>query len=80
MTEIQDKIYRLGEIQDEMLRLLDEAREILRDTKAYDRADAYWLAHITTALTNEHGYLDRSMCSMEDTIRELEKTETNWRD
>jgi len=72
MTELREKIDRLWEIQEEMLELLDEAKEILRDTKAYDRADA--------ALTSDHGYLDRSMCSMEDTIQELEEAETNWRD
>jgi len=73
MKELRDKVNRLWEIQEEMLGLLGEARELLRGTRAYDRADAYWLAHIRVALGSGHGYLDRSMCSMEDTISELEE-------
>jgi len=71
VSEMKEKVRRLEEIQEEMLSLLDEARGILEGTRAYSRADAYWLAHVKIALTNEHDYLGESMCSMEDTIEEL---------
>ena len=35
------------------------------------RAKAYWLSHIKIALTNDHDFMGSSMCSMEDTINEL---------
>ena len=72
---MQQDIQRLKDIQEEMLGLLAEADQLLRGTPAYQRAKSYWLAHVETALTNSHGYLGGSMCSMEDTITELEPVE-----
>jgi len=65
------KVDRLEEIQEQMLSLLGEAREILEGTRAYDAADAYWLAHVEMALVNEHRWLGGSMVTMEDSIEEL---------
>jgi hypothetical protein len=73
-----DQVERLQEIQEEMLALLDEAKDILRrsDNKfLYEQARSYWLAHIKTALTNNHDYLGGSMVTMEDTIHGLEADE-----
>ena len=39
------------------------------------RAESYWIAHITTAVTNDHGYLGKSMASLQDTIDEIEDGE-----
>ena len=64
----------LEEIQQEMLELLSEASELVRDTderEIYERARAYWIAQIETIIHNDHGYLGGSMCSMQDTIDEL---------
>jgi len=68
--EIADE---LRAVQQEMLELLECSRRLLRDAPnlAYQRADAYWLAHARMALTNEHGYLGRSMMTMDDTINEV---------
>ncbi len=66
--------YRLSKIQDQMFELLEEARNLIRwsDNKsAYARADAYWLAHIESALTKEGHYLGSSMVTMDSTIEEL---------
>lgn len=65
---------RLVEIQNEMLELLDEAKQILRheDGLVYDRAKAYWLAHVEMGLTNSHSYLGKTTVSMEDTIKECQ--------
>ena len=35
------------------------------------RAKAYWLAHVTMALTRDHDYLGGSMVTMQDTLTEL---------
>lgn len=77
-----ETIYRLEEIKDEMLGLLGEAEGLIRDEAKgmeYERARSYWLAHIETALTNDHGYLGGSMVTMQDTIQELEEAEDGRR-
>ena len=40
----------LDEIRDEVKDLMRKARSLLRGTSEYGAADAYWLAHIETAL------------------------------
>jgi len=57
---------------------LEQARTALRaldEDFPYEQADAYWLAHIRTALDKEHGYLGGSMVTMQDTIDTLERKE-----
>ncbi len=73
---------RLCEIKDEMLELLGEAHDIVRALAREShndiilaRAEAYWLPHVEMALSNDHQYLGGSMCSMEDTIQELNAEE-----
>ena len=61
----------LQEIQEEMLDLLHQAGNIVSGTREASAAQAYWLAHIETALTNDHGYLGGSMTTMQDTIEAL---------
>jgi hypothetical protein len=54
---------------------LEQARTALRavdDDFPFQQADAYWLAHIRTALDREHGYLGGSMVTMQDTINALQ--------
>jgi len=54
---------------------LAQARTALRavdDDLPFQQADAYWLAHIRTALDREHGYLGSSMVTMQDTIDALQ--------
>jgi ElaB/YqjD/DUF883 family membrane-anchored ribosome-binding protein len=62
----------LAEIQAEMIDLLDRARTLLRGTgMAKEQAEAYWLAQVETALSDDHDYLGGSTVTMADTIREL---------
>lgn len=70
--ERAERADELAEIKAGMHELIDRARGLLRGTGITgDRARAYWLAHILTALDDDHGYLGGSMCTMDDTIREL---------
>lgn len=69
--ENANRAMELEELQDQMLELLGQAENVLQGTSAYDGAKAYWLAHVETALTNDHGYLGGSMTTMQDTIDEL---------
>jgi hypothetical protein len=77
MAKMTDEIKRqradeLAEIQAEMVDLLDRARALLRGTgMVKERAEAYWLAHVETALSDDHDYLGGSMVTMADTIQEL---------
>jgi len=65
---------RIREIADEIRELLAEAIDLTDyDSGAYSRARSYWYPHILIALGGDHGYLGSSMCSMEDTARELEE-------
>jgi hypothetical protein len=64
---LQEKIDRLQEIKGEMKELLGEAYELLRDTKEFEHARCYWIAHITCSLDGDHQYLDRS-ATMQDSI------------
>lgn len=64
----------LTAIHEQMLDLLHQAERLLREAPdlTYQRAKAYWLAHITMALTDENDYLGSGTVTMQDTIRELE--------
>jgi hypothetical protein len=71
----QELADELREIQAQMLECLDQAKRLIAQSgqdMTLQRAEAYWLAHARIALTNDHGYLGGSMCSMEDTIEEIE--------
>jgi len=66
---------RLKEIQDEMLNLLHEADQILRNNAekhVYNRAKSYWLANVQIGLTDDHDYLGGAGVSMDNTINECE--------
>jgi len=69
---------RIMEIAEEIRDLVQEAMELVNEngyglTQA--RARSYWYPHILTSLSSDHGYIGGSMCSMEDTARELEEEE-----
>ena len=72
--EVTEDLDRLNDIKDEMENLLREARKIVHKYPEHHRAEAYWIPHIKMALLKEHGYLGRSMCTMEDTINEMEES------
>jgi hypothetical protein len=66
---------RIMEIAEEIRELLQEAIDLAgEDDMVYNRARSYWYPHILIALGGDHGYLGGSMCSMEDTARELEES------
>ena len=74
----QEIVDELGEIQSQILELVDQARALLRHNEyqgALMRAEAYWIAHVTTAISNNHGYLGGSTVSLQDTIDEIKDAE-----
>ena len=70
-TDLQERGARLAEIKDEINELLEEAWQLVRGTSEEGRAKGYWMAHIRTALDDEHDYLGRSMCTMQETAEAL---------
>ena len=70
-SENDNIVEELEYIQEQMLDLLGQAEGLLHGTSEYDSAKAYWLAHVETALSNDHGYLGGSMTTMQDTIDAL---------
>jgi hypothetical protein len=74
----QEIVDELGEIQTQILELVDQARALLRRNElqgALMRAESYWIAHVTTAISNNHGYLGKSTVSLQDTIDEIKDVE-----
>jgi hypothetical protein len=71
MTDTYEIAAALNEVYEQMLELLGQAKEIMRnaDDLQQRRAEVYWLAHIEAALGTES---QRGMCTMRDTIQELE--------
>jgi hypothetical protein len=63
--------YRFEEIIGEIKELLEEAIDLVPE-HARSRAEAYWFAHISMALDEDHGYVGSSMCSMQDTLEEFD--------
>ena len=74
----QEIVDELGEIQSQILELVGQARALLRRNGlqgALMRAESYWIAQVITAISNNHGYLGKSMVSLQDTIEEIENDE-----
>ena len=65
---------RFEEIIDEMKTLLNEAIDLVPD-HMLPRAKSYWYAHILTNLSNDHDYMSKSMCSMQDTLIDLDDSD-----
>jgi hypothetical protein len=61
----------LQEIKEQMLDLLEEAKDLLPEGITKERAKSYWYAHIKTALLKEHEFLGGSLVTVDDTIEEL---------
>lgn len=82
--EDEDKdLKKLKQIQRKMTELLDEAEYLIRingDRKIFDRAKAYWIPHVKTALLNDTEYIGTSMVTMEDTISEIEEFKKKEKD
>ena len=76
----QEIVDEHGEIQTQILEVVEQARALLRRKElqgALMRAEAYWIAHVTTAISNNHGYLGKSMVSLQDTIDEIKDAEND---
>ena len=73
-----DLVYELQEIQSEILERVNRAKELLKASGfegALMRAESYWMAHVITAVSNDHYYFGGSMVSLQDTIDEIETAE-----
>ena len=71
--EIREDIERLKEIKEEILELIREAEQIIRDYPESRAAENYWIPNVVTALTRQHDYLGGAMITMEESIEELEE-------
>ena len=70
-SELRERAFDLEAIMQEMLTLVDSARQLVRGTSEKERARSYWLAHIETALHKNYMFLGGSMVTMTDTIATL---------
>ena len=67
---------QLMEIKIEIKDLVERALDIVREEgtpRMINEAKAYWYAQILTKLDKDHDYLGGSMCTMEDTIKKINK-------
>ena len=74
--------YRFEEIIGEIKELLEEALDLVPEGYVRSRAESYWYAHMIVNVTDDHGYMGGSMCSMQDTLEEFdeedEEDEEDW--
>jgi len=66
-----EAIERLTEIKEQMLELLEEAKDLLPEGLTKERAKNFWYAHIKTAILKENEFLGGSLVTIDDTISEL---------
>ena len=66
MTEDQQ---RFEDIIQEIGDLVSEARDLLPEN-ILARANSYWYAHITTALSDDNEFMGSSMCNMQDSLND----------
>ena len=69
MTEDQQ---RFEEIIQEISELASEARDLLPES-VLARANSYWYAHISAALSDDNEFMGRSMCNMQDSLEEWQE-------
>lgn len=65
---------RILAISEEIVDLLEEAMGLVRHVGTpteIARARSYWLGHIRMSLNDDHGFMGRGTCTMEDTAREM---------
>ena len=72
---------RLTEIKEKIKELVNEAEELISENDyVSSRAKSYWIPHLLMALDNDHNYVGGSMCTMQDTIDELEEDDIDEED
>ena len=69
--ELNERANELEEIKEQIMDLIEQAKNLVQDTPEEKRAESYWLAHLEMALTKESRYLGSSMVTMECTINDL---------
>lgn len=70
----QEAARELEDIKCEIEDLISQARRVLKeagDEHELRYAESYWIAHLRTALSNDHSYLGGSMGPMQSTIDSL---------
>ena len=72
---MSEEKYRFEEIIGEIRDLLGEALDLVPDGFSRSRAESYWYANMIVNVTEDHGYMSSSMCSMEDTLAEFDDHE-----
>ena len=66
---------RFEEIIGEIRELLDEALDLVPEGFARSRAESYWYGNMIVNVTEDHGYMGGSMCSMQDTLEEFDEVD-----
>lgn len=84
MNELANERHDAGErilaISEEIIDLVEEAMSLVRHVGTpteIARARSYWHGHIRTSLNDDHGFMARGNCTMEDTARELMAEESD---
>ena len=67
---------KFEEIKEQIKELLQEALDIVPE-HATSRAESYWYPQIIKALDDDHDYLGKCMCSMQNTIEEWHDSDEN---
>ena len=80
MSVSEEDKYRFEEIMGEIKALLDEVIDIVPQGFSRSRAESYWYGNMIVNVSEDHGYMCSSMCSMQDTLEELNEEEEDEED
>lgn len=72
-AETTDIGYQLQDLAYEIKELADNAMRLVRGTEEEGRARSYWYPHIVMAVSEDHGYMGKSMFTMMDSAESLIK-------
>jgi len=72
LSELSECWEEMSELVERIDQALNQVRRIPGGDHIVSRAKSYWYANIKMALSNEHEYMGKAGCTMEDTIAELE--------
>lgn len=75
--DTKDLVAEYEEIMADIKEKAERALRIVRmfDDLEHERAKGYWYAHIVTNIDNDHDFMGREMCTMQDSLEAIQNAE-----
>ena len=77
--DTHDLVAEYEQLMVDMKEMAERALRIVRilDPDEAVRAKAYWFGHIITNIDNDHAFLGREMCTMQDSFEAIQSAKSN---